>query len=712
MRYFNQVRRRGLETIVRAYTMSSKTVLQFNMTRLMSMLAFESVQECSKFCSSHGIEAEPDSDIVYMERTAFFNPESLPFKRARVLVESKRQVPWSEVIHGGPLPMNPYLDYEPHDSFDDNGYLKQIAYDASDQALELSPGSPMTSTPQVPLFQPPPVQPKPDLQAQKELARWHLEQALVQVGDEILKEVLKEECNEISTNATVTDIVAHETMEEIHTKIVSEMCLQITKETIKEAKNEELRSRLEKEARNMAAEDIKDDLINEVIEDMAKEVSKQEMFRVDKLLKYHEISPLVANDLVNEVINELLEPEAKNAIDEAIKDRDEKIQKLRDKQILALKKRTFKSWFRYSKKRKSQRDLLKNFPCIPGSRMFKTTDMKSYSLKDTLKLQTDVEKLHQVIELEDKYIEETLLKPFNDFVKIVNEQKLKQRKILVFGPALENASIGKGLVEVVKKKLSINPGSLDENHDPNLLSCFSSPMTSFCSRWLDQSILDEEIAYSEKKRRDYLTGTSGLLFIHVDEEETMNEASARLVKILDLIPKVPGISLMILTTSKASEESLKTSLHLDDLDHVQAYEIRRTSVDIFAINTVTSVSKSLVTLAKMCKNFDLESVDGLTVKMIRDYVEDFIAERFLAQIYLDSYDAKSMINYYNDIIDHLANVLLDKELEQISWPIPELKRLVCDEEIPSYWNDAPYLEQVGTWIKNLKLPLYTNDLGQ
>ena len=52
----------------------------------------------------------------------------------RNLVESKRTSPWSEVINGGPVGANPYLTYLPHDSFDENGYLRQEAIEATDQA--------------------------------------------------------------------------------------------------------------------------------------------------------------------------------------------------------------------------------------------------------------------------------------------------------------------------------------------------------------------------------------------------------------------------------------------------------------------------------------------------------------------------------------------------------------------------------------------------
>ena len=152
--------------------------------------------------------------------------------------------------------------------------------------------------------------------------------------------------------------------------------------------------------------------------------------------------------------------------------------------------------------------------------MFKTSIMKPYSLKQTLQLQNEVEKLHQVIDLEDKYIEETLLKPYNELVEKLHDLKIKHWKIVLCGPTLDGQSPGKGLIEVIKKKLSINVAALDPDYlgDHSLLSCFSSPMTSMCARWIDQAILDEEIAYSEKKRRDYLTGTSALFFVHVEEE--------------------------------------------------------------------------------------------------------------------------------------------------------------------------------------------------
>ena len=35
-----------------------------------------------------------------------------------------------QVMNAGPLPLNPYLTYRPHDSFDERGYLRPEAYEA------------------------------------------------------------------------------------------------------------------------------------------------------------------------------------------------------------------------------------------------------------------------------------------------------------------------------------------------------------------------------------------------------------------------------------------------------------------------------------------------------------------------------------------------------------------------------------------------------
>ena len=199
------------------------------------------------------------------------------------------------------------------------------------------------------------------------------------------------------------------------------------------------------------------------------------------------------------------------------------------------------------------------------------------------------------------------------------------------------------------------------------------------------------------KKKVLLTGTSAILFVHSDEDESVEAAKTRLFQLLELIPKVPGVALVILTTSN--------DFFMEQIpDGVHSFDIFQTSVDIFRFSTITTVVKSVETLVKISRHFDMDSVQGLNVKLLRDFVEDFLVEKFFIEIYVDLKERlqtkkehchpNDLIGLFNDVIDHLVATVTDNELENISWPIPELKKLVLDEDIPSYWNDFPYLEHL------------------
>jgi hypothetical protein len=179
---------------------------------------------------------------------------------------------------------------------------------------------------------------------------------------------------------------------------------------------------------------------------------------------------------------------------------------------------------------------------------------------------------------------------------------------------------------------------------------------------------------------------------------------------------------MVLTSSSLTNYSLASKLDLQSLVYlgqVKTFDIIRTTVDIFKLSTILSVHNSIENLAKSSKKFHIglqqSQDDDVTVKFIRDYVEDFLTEHVFNDFYLDLREIKvkkwphrnpnDLIGLFNAAIDHLIQTCSRQELEQISWPIPELKKLVLDEEIPSYWNDFPYLEQVRGWLKSLKLPI-------
>ena len=63
--------------MVRAYCPKNKVVIQYQLSKMTDLLAFENDIECANFCERHGLGAETDSDTIYMEKAAFYFPENL-----------------------------------------------------------------------------------------------------------------------------------------------------------------------------------------------------------------------------------------------------------------------------------------------------------------------------------------------------------------------------------------------------------------------------------------------------------------------------------------------------------------------------------------------------------------------------------------------------------------------------------------------------------
>ena len=136
-RYFYQVRKKAVQTIITAYV-PPKQVIHFPVENIVTWLAFESDSDCMKFLRLHGIVSE--DGVVLLKRRAFVEVDKVPaMSRSKLLIDSKKTVSLGEIVNGGPLPNNPYLDYSPHDSFDSKGYLKFESYEAQDQKVMLSP---------------------------------------------------------------------------------------------------------------------------------------------------------------------------------------------------------------------------------------------------------------------------------------------------------------------------------------------------------------------------------------------------------------------------------------------------------------------------------------------------------------------------------------------------------------------------------------------
>lgn len=135
MRYFNQVRIKALEIVLKAYTFSSKTEVCYSISHLTQVLAFEDYEQTVQYLQYHGLNCQPEENAVYLDRKRFYFPDS-PFlmERAINLVERKRLNSVAEAVCGGPLNSPAcFENHQPHSSFDQDGLLKKESYIVDDQ---------------------------------------------------------------------------------------------------------------------------------------------------------------------------------------------------------------------------------------------------------------------------------------------------------------------------------------------------------------------------------------------------------------------------------------------------------------------------------------------------------------------------------------------------------------------------------------------------
>jgi hypothetical protein len=133
LRYFNQVRCKALEIMVKAF--ASRAPVNFAISYFTDLLAFEDADNACLFLEYYGLACNRSEDSVTLDKRSFEFPD-MPFilDRAMRVVESKRTKSTGEVICGSVLePIAIINKHVVHSSFTREGYLKEDAWLAEDQ---------------------------------------------------------------------------------------------------------------------------------------------------------------------------------------------------------------------------------------------------------------------------------------------------------------------------------------------------------------------------------------------------------------------------------------------------------------------------------------------------------------------------------------------------------------------------------------------------
>ncbi|XP_039496987.1 protein xmas-2-like [Drosophila santomea] len=131
--YFTRLRVLGLHRLIQAYRAPRKDeVSSLPLSYIADLLSFASEQEAADFVQHYGLEVNEAGRVVLSRMHTVETEYKLP--RQYELVEMKRVQSVGEVVSGEPLPPRDlYLNHRPHNSFNEHGMLKSIAWAAKDQ---------------------------------------------------------------------------------------------------------------------------------------------------------------------------------------------------------------------------------------------------------------------------------------------------------------------------------------------------------------------------------------------------------------------------------------------------------------------------------------------------------------------------------------------------------------------------------------------------
>ena len=773
LRYFHQVRRTALDTMVRAYC-AGKSVTQYSLSKVMVILGFENISSCARYCRIHGLENEVESDTLFMDRSTFSYPSETPaMERPITLVEAKRKVRWSEIVNGRRLPsLNPYISYQPHDSFDENGFLKQESYQAEDQTI-MNKEERNKSMEEMQKRQ-------EQIRSQEIAASEIVDEMIGQVSSDIINQTASGVMKSIHISNVVVEIV-----DDFTNEITEDISKKVAMEALAEEKNQEIERRLRKEEMMSAAENVSNDIVDEVSQEMIEQVAHDEMKMYEKNVKIQRniaMAPSVWEDICESVISAEAVSVAKLAMSEAMAHRENLIEEMRQRRLRKLKRKSFNAWRLYVNKVQKQKNTLANFPSAPSFKSIaEQADLLSWgnqndenphspkSLKTRMEGKKILSNLFKAVELEEEFLDQLVLKKI-DLLETVGKYLMQSNplstalawKLIICLPNTSYESTNRAICEMVKHKYS--GGNFDKSIDSNLIFCqtkkyessedsqkeFTSNQRSIslCVRCVNTQILAEEIALSEKKRKDKLSGTSSILFLHIENDTTNDSSSdeedaddplARLGSLLRNIPRNPPVPLLVMTTSR---ESLKIIVDKLDLDFwvkenfILNYNIIRISISVFNLESLVNIDKSILWLAENSSSssypFIAKDPDGgslsndgtLLVKPIVHFVQEFLSKNVYSEFYnnLKNRQAKGythqypnvLIGLFNSGIEHLVKIVNNPDLTEVSWPIPEFKGKTLvygyGETVPNYWNDINYIDKICEVLKNLSIPLFHEGL--
>ena len=689
-RYFHQVRRKGLATIIVGFV-PGKTMVHFPIEKIVNWLGFESAEECGGFLRAHGVEWEEDT--AYLERGAvqMFPDTPPPVTRSRSLIEGKKTVSYGEIMNGGPLGENPYFDYHPHDSFDEKGYLKVESYNAKDQDVTVSPTF-----------------------VENLLSKFNPRQRTdthqnVLLATEIMGSLTSKHC-EVTAEA-IGEEVLREEMEAIFLADIEETCLKeltasVAADTLREARNQLLAQKLledqkaeeEAEAINEVILDLVDNITVEVGEEMMEGVKNER-----KLQKYLEVAKVVSDEMIENMLGRTVEEIVKTALLEVETELEENIRKFKENVKTRQMRRVFQEWRRLAAKSARQREAVENFPVCPASLSCGEQVERLGGAGDHTGLAATLARRHQLDlllrsrQLETCAAEAAILQPLllQDWVS----EAATSCKLLLSFPSLQADSDWQPLQEMVRYKLRVNlPG--EKAPGPGLLACGTVAgrhgRLGLCVREVTGTDSQQEVA-----------GTTALLFLCL-QEEGETAARARLSTLFHTLPAQPAIPLAVLSDRGSDQTAAMLGLaNLQSTGRLSSYQFHAVSPDIFQLEQQVGLVKAVRELLQSPG----PAPPPLVIKPLQHLLEDFLTTEVFSRFYSDlatrrvadlpDRPPEQLLALYNAGVEACMAAVSDSELQHLAGPAREWG---VGLRLPQDWNTVGVAAELADQAGGARLP--------
>ena len=177
------------------------------------------------------------------------------------------------------------------------------------------------------------------------------------------------------------------------------------------------------------------------------------------------------------------------------------------------------------------------------------------------------------------------------------------------------------------------------------------------------------------------------------------------------------------TNLKLSHRS-KIEVFIDKFDlekgNCSNIDVQHVSSDLYNIDNIVGVTESF---RRLVEARPIDHTRHLTKKCLGDFIAGFINPQVFGEMGRNLKSRRSkglahrafadLVYLYNDGLEHLKRVLVDPELAEVSWPVPEFGRSSTTEKeggefcLPADWNDTLRVDEIIRDIDDLKLEDFT-----